>query len=88
MTPLTSGTHGPLHRPISKYRQGRFALARWSKNEFEHVRTGKTRVKASSVSRIAQACPYGPKYRTFFRFAPRSTWARGHSSPTVSARYG
>ena len=59
-----------------------------SKNEFVQVRTGKTRVSASSVSRIAQAWPYGPKYRTFLRFVPRMTCARGHVSPTVSARYG
>src|SRR4051794_6187107 len=67
---------------------GRFARARWSKKAFEKVRTGNTLVKAASVSRNAQAWPYGPKYRTPLRFVPRSTCARGHRSPTVRARYG
>ena len=53
VTPVIDGTHGPAHRPMSKYRHGRPARARWSKKEFEHVRTGNTRVSASSVSRMA-----------------------------------
>ena len=88
MTPVTDGTHGP-GAPSDVVVQARpLRPGPRSKNEFEQVRTGNTRVSASSVSRIAHACPNGPKYRTFLRFAPRMTCARGHVSPTVSARYG
>ncbi|CAM5493379.1 hypothetical protein SGRIM128S_02208 [Streptomyces griseomycini] len=52
----------------------------------EQVRTGKTRSIRSTVSRIAHACAYGPKYFTPFFFCPRITWTRGNSSFIVTAR--
>src|ERR1035441_11088400 len=42
----------------------------------------------STVSRMAQAWLYGPKYLVPLRLAPRITWTRGYSSPIVTARYG
>ena len=69
-------------------RHGRPDCAARLKTPVEQVRTGKTRSSRSTVSRMAQACPYGPKYRVPARFAPRITWTRGNSSPSVTARYG
>ena len=58
---LTRPTHGAAHLPMSPSRQGRpTALAR-RKTPALHDRIGNTRSKVSTVSRIAQACPYGPK---------------------------
>ena len=62
--------------------------AAFLKTPAEQVRTGKTRSSRSTVSRMAQAWPYGPKYRTPFFFWPRMTWTRGNSSFIVTARYG
>lgn len=42
-------------------RQGRPVRAAFLKTPAEQVRTGKTRSIRSTVSRIAQAWPYGPK---------------------------
>ena len=50
------------------------------------MRTGKTRSSVSTVSLIAHACEYGPKYLVPLRLAPRITMTRGNSSPMVTAR--
>jgi len=40
----------------------------------------------STVSRMAQAWLYGPKYLVPLRLAPRITMTRGYCSPMVTAR--
>jgi hypothetical protein len=49
---------------------------------------GKTLSSRSTVSRIAQAWEYGPKYFTPFFLAPRPTMTRGNSSLRVTASQG
>jgi len=84
----TSPTQGPAHCSMWKSRQG-LPSARCSAILLSlHVRIGNVRNKRSRVSRIAWACPNGPKYRfPRFRF-PRMTIARGHSSRRVTDRNG
>src|SRR4051794_20363948 len=53
-----------------------------------HERIGNTRSSRSTVSRIAQAWLYGPKYRIPFFFWPRPTITRGYSSSRVIASHG
>ena len=85
---LTRPTHGAAHLPMSPSRQGRPIAAARRNTPAEHERIGNTRSRVSTVSRIAQAWPYGPKYRTPLRCAPRMTVTRGNSSPTVTASQG
>ena len=57
----TLPTHGAEHFPMSPSRQGRpDALARLNTPSVQE-RMGNTRSSASTVSRMAQACPKGPK---------------------------
>ncbi|GAQ56456.1 hypothetical protein a10_06311 [Streptomyces acidiscabies] len=84
----TFSTHGAEHFPMYPSRHGRPVRAAFLNTPAEHVRTGNTLSSRSTVSRIAHACPYGPKYRTPFFFWPRITWTRGYSSFIVTARYG
>ena len=54
----------------------------------EHTRAGNTRVRSFTVSRIAHAWAYGPKYRTPFLRGPRYTRSCGYSSFSVTASTG
>ena len=58
---VTRPTQGAEHLPMSPSRQGRPIRAERRNTPGEQVRTGNTRSSRSTVSRIAQACEYGPK---------------------------
>ena len=79
-------THGAEHLPMYPSRQGRPIWPDRLNTPAEQVRTGNTRSSVSTVSRMAQAWLYGPKYLVPFRLAPRMTMTRGYSSPMVTAR--
>ena len=85
---LTRPTHGAEHLPMYPNRHGRPICALRRKTPAEQERIGKTLSSRSTVSRIAQACEYGPKYRTPFFLGPRPTMTRGKSSLTVIASHG
>ncbi len=70
---VTRPTQGAEHLPMYPSRQGRPIWWERLNTPAEQVRTGKTRSSRSTVSRIAQACAYGPKYRTPLRLGPRIT---------------
>ena len=58
---LIEPTHGAEHLSMYPRRQGRPEVcARWKTPRLQ-VRMGNTRSSWSTVSRIAQACAYGPK---------------------------
>ncbi len=62
-------------------RQGRPVRAAFLNTPDVQVRTGKTRRRRSTVSRMAHAWAYGPKYRVPFCFWPRMTCTRGTPRP-------
>ena len=84
----THPTHGAEHFPMYANRHGRPVRCARRNTAAEHVRAGKTRSSRSSVSRMAHACAYGPKYLTPFLCGPRVTCSRGNCSPTVTASSG
>ncbi len=85
---VTLPTQGAEHLSMYPSRQGRPTCPARLKTPALQVRAGKTRSSRSSVSRIAHACEYGPKYRTPAFFGPRITWSRGKSSCSVTASEG
>ena len=58
---LTRPTHGAAHLPMSPSRHGRPTALDRRKTPALQERIGNTRSRVSTVSRIAQAWPYGPK---------------------------
>ncbi len=58
---LTRPTQGAEHLPMYPSRQGRPIWPDRLNTPAEQVRTGNTRSRVSTVSRMAQACEYGPK---------------------------
>ncbi len=85
---VTSPVHGAEHLPMYPSRQGRPICRCRLNTPLLQDRIGNTRSSRSTVSRIAHAWLYGPKYFTPFFFAPRPTITRGISSSIVIASHG
>src|SRR3972149_4875971 len=84
-TSVTPPTQGPMHLPISNSRHGlSYCLFR----TILHVASGKTLLIILSVSLMAPAGTYGPKYSAPSCLIRRTTVIPGKLSSTESLRKG